>query len=146
MTALKNYGWGIGVNYEHKLTEFLSIKPGLGHMTCLSDIIVTTVNLKFLSHYYPLSNGLDKLYVGVGAGCDFIMYNTAISQDDNISLIATIGWKWKVLPYLMIDPSIGWKYSVRQTDNHKDAGKYLNNGFQWGIGFKFFFQNKKKMK
>jgi hypothetical protein len=30
MTALRNYGFGLGINYEHKLTDFLSIKPGLG--------------------------------------------------------------------------------------------------------------------
>jgi len=146
MTALKNYGWGLGVNYERKLTEFLSIKPGFGHMTCFSDITVTTVNLKLLSHYYPLSNGLDKLYTGAGVGCDFVMYNnnTAIPQDDNVSLLAIIGWKWKILPHLMIDPSIGWKLYVHQTDNHKDVGKYLNDGFQWGVGLKLFFQNRKK--
>jgi hypothetical protein len=26
--ALQNIGFGIGINYEHKLTDYLSIKPG----------------------------------------------------------------------------------------------------------------------
>ena len=149
ITALNNFGWGLGLNYERKLNDFLSIKPGFGHMACFSDIIVTTVNIKFLSHYYPLSGGLDKLYIGTGVGGDFIMYdnNTAIQGDEAVSLMATIGWKWKALPYLMIDPSIGWKFYVHKTENHEEVGKYLNSGFQWGMGLKFIFmRNKHKIK
>jgi hypothetical protein len=56
LTALRNLGFGIGVNYEHKLTNFLSIKTGLGHMACFSNVTVVTVDVLLFFYYYPLSN------------------------------------------------------------------------------------------
>jgi len=144
MTALKNYGWGLGVNYERKLTNFLSIKPGFGHMVCFSDITVVTVGLQLFLYYYPLSDGLDKLYVGIGNGCDFILYINDTPQDTVISLTPVLGWKWKVLPYLMIEPLIGWKFFVLETNNYENIDRYLNRGFQWGLNFKLYIQNFKK--
>jgi len=142
MTALKNYGFGIGVNYEQKLTNFLSIKPGFGHMACFSDITVVTVGIQLFLYYYPLSNGLDKLYIGLGNSCDFIMYINDTPQDTVISLTPILGWKWKVLPYLMIEPFIGWKFFVLKTENYENIDRYLNGGFQWGLSFKLFMKNK----
>lgn len=142
MTALKNYGFGIGINYEHKLTNFLSIKPGIGHMVCFSDITTVTVGLQLFLNYYPLSDGLDKLYIGLGNGCDFIMYINDVPQDTVISLTPLLGWKWKVLPFLMIEPFTGWKFFVLKTNNYENIDRYLNEGFQWGLSFKIFMQNK----
>jgi hypothetical protein len=146
MTALKNYGYGIGISYERKLTNFLSIKPGFGHIVCFSDVMVVTVNLQLFLSYYPLSNGLDKLYIGLGNGVDFIMYQNDINKDTAIWLAPIIGWKWKVLPYLMIEPFIGWKFFVDKTNNYGNVDRYLNGGFQWGIGLKLFINDKNKKK
>jgi hypothetical protein len=144
MIALKNLGIGIGVNYEHKLTDFLSIKPGFGHMACFLDTIVLTVDIQLFLYYYPLSNGLDKLYVGLGNACDFVMYpeKDNVQDDVVISIIPTLGWKWKMTNYLMIDPFIGWRFYVMETDNYDNKKEYLKNGFQWGINLKIFLQNK----
>lgn len=144
LTALQNLGFGIGVNYEHKLTDFLSIKPGLGHMFCFLDITVVTVGIKLFLNYYPLSNGLDKLYIGLGSGCDFIMYpnEDGISGDTAISITPIVGWKWKALRYVMIDPFIGWKFYIIETNNYENIKNYLNSGFQWGINLKIFLPNK----
>ena len=139
ITALRNLGFGIGVNYEYKLTDFLSIKPGFGHMACFSDLTVLTVDLQLSLNYYPLSNGLDKLYISLGSGCDFIMYpNNNISDDTAISIISILGWKWKIFKYLMIEPFIGWKSYIMSTNNYEDNRRYLNDGFQWGINIKIF--------
>jgi hypothetical protein len=146
MTALKNYGFGIGINYEHKLTDFLSIKPGFGHMVCFADMITVTVNLQLFLHYYPLSNGLDRLYIGIGNGADFTMYQNDILDDTAIWLTPMMGWKWKVLPYLMIEPFIGWKFFVVKTSNYENVDKYLNGGFQWGINTKLLIKNINKNK
>ena len=142
ITALRNYGYGIGVNYEHILTNFLSIKPGFGHMTCFSGMIVVTVNLQVFLYYYPLSDGLDKLYIGLGNGADFIMYQHNIPEDKGIWLSPVLGWKWKVLPYLMVEPFIGWKFYIDKTNNYDNVDRYLNSGFQWGIGFNLFMKNR----
>jgi len=126
MTALKNYGFGIGINYEHKLTDFLSIRPGFGHMVCFSDITTVTVGIQLFLYYYPLSNGLDKLYVGLGNGCDFLMYINDTPQDTVISLT----------------PLLGWKFFLVKTENYDKVDRYLNKDFQWGLGFKLFMKNK----
>jgi hypothetical protein len=141
LTALKNFGYGIGVNYERKLTEFLSIKPGFGHMVCFSEIMAVTVNLQLFLNYYPLSNGLDKLYFGLGNGSDFIMYPNEddMSEDNAISITPVLGWKWNIFKHLMIEPFLGWKFYIRVTNNNKNIENYLNNGFQWGINFKLIF-------
>ena len=140
MTALRNYGFGIGVNYERKLTNFLSIKPGFGHMVSFSDLVVVTVDLQLFLFYYPLSNGLDKLYVGLGNGCDFIMYTNDIPQDIVISLTPLLGWKWKAFKFLMIEPFLGWKFFLVKTKNYEKVDRYLNEGFQWGLNFKLMLQ------
>jgi hypothetical protein len=148
ITALRNYGFGLGINYEHKLTDFLSVKPGMGAMICFSDMTfsnmaVITVGVTLFLNYYPLSDGLDKLYVGLGIGTDFLMYQNDIPQDTVISTVPILGWKWKVLPYLMIEPFVGWKFYIDKTENYEDFDKYANGGFQWGLSLKLFLKNRK---
>jgi hypothetical protein len=148
ITALRNKGFGLGINYEHKLTDFLSVKPGMGAMICFSDLTfsnmaVITVGVTLFLNYYPLSDGLDKLYVGLGGSCDFLMYQNDIPQDTVISIVPVLGWKWKVLPYLMIEPFIGWKFYIDKTENYEDFDKYANGGFQWGLSLKLFLKNRK---
>ena len=38
LSSLLNHGWGIGLNYEKKLFDFLSVKGNVGHMTFLTGI------------------------------------------------------------------------------------------------------------
>ena len=144
IAALRNYGYGIGVNYERKITDFFSVKPGFGHSVYFADMITVTVNLQLFFYYYPLSSGLDKLYVGIGNGADFIMYNEDIEQDTAIWLTPMAGWKWKILPYLVIEPFVGWKFFIDKTENYENVDKYLDEGFQWGLSFILFIKNVKK--
>jgi hypothetical protein len=90
-----------------------------------------------------LSNGLDKLYIGLGNGTDFIMYpNKGLEGDTAISMIPVLGWKWKVIQYLMIEPFLGWKFYLIKTNNYENIGNYLDNSFQWGLNIKLFLPNK----
>lgn len=145
MTAIKNLGYGIGINYERKLTDFLSIKPGFGHMVCFSEMLVTTVNIQLFFNYYPLSNGMDKLYIGFGNGCDFMMYPGKSDMENDVAVFITplLGWKWKALNFLMVEPYIGWKFYVSASNNNENIDNYLSKGFQWGISFKIFFTNRR---
>jgi hypothetical protein len=144
ITALQNSGFGIGVNYEHKLKDFLSIKPGFGLMAIFSDTTVVAFDSRLLLNFYPLSNGLDKLYIGFGSGCDYFMYpaKNDTPEDIAVSIIAITGWKWRALPYLMIDPFVGWKFYTDITTNYENVKKYVKGGLQWGIIIKLFFPNK----
>jgi hypothetical protein len=77
VTGLLNQGWGIGLSFEEKIFRFLSVKGTLGHMTFLTgidEVYCTSVNISLFVNYYPLGNGLDKLYIGLGNGCDFMNY------------------------------------------------------------------------
>jgi len=140
MAALRNNGFGVGVNYERKLTDFLSIRPGIGSMVFFSEVTIVTVNLQLFFYYYPLSNGLDKLYVGLGNGFDFIIYTNDIPNDKIYSLTPVLGWKWRALRFLIIEPFVGWKFYLVKTKNYDEVDKYLNEGFQWGLNFKLLFQ------
>jgi hypothetical protein len=112
-------------------------------MACFSDPMVLSVNLRLFSYYYPLSDGLDKLYVGVGSGADFIMYpeNDDMESDTTVSITPVLGWKWRALKWLMFDASIGWKFYLVETNNYENIRNYFDDGFQWGLGFKIFFEN-----
>ena len=94
MAALKNDGLGFGLNYERKLTEFLSIKPGFGQMTYfekVSALTAITIDLQLSLCYYPLSNGLDKLYIGLGSGYGFVTYNKKRPSDFYASINPVVG-------------------------------------------------------
>jgi hypothetical protein len=147
MIALQYSGFGLGINYEHKLTDFLSIKIGFGQIVCFSDITVVTIDQQLYLYYYPLNNGLDKLYIGLGNGGNLFLYPNYqnkgnVSEDAAISITAIVGWKWRVFKYLMIDPFIGWQYNIKITENYEKFDNYLNDGFQWGINFKILLPNK----
>jgi hypothetical protein len=147
LTGLKNSGWGIGVNYEHKLFDFLSVKGGIGHMTFqtdINDVYCTSVNISLFAHYYPLRGGLDKSYIGIGCGGDFMNYfgdgelpNN--SEDTLISIIPITGWKWHVLKYLMIDVRVGYKFVIQDAENYTKIKDYVNAGVQFGLGFNILF-------
>ena len=144
MAALKNNGIGFGLNYERKLTNFLSIKPGFGQMTYFENVttlMAITIDLQLSVYYYPLSNGLDKLYIGLGSGYGFVTYNKKMPTDFYASINPVIGWKWKIVPFLMVEPFIGWKFLMHGSNSYEDIEKYLNGGLQGGIGIKLFIKD-----
>ena len=147
MTALKNNGLGFGLNYERKLTDFLSIKPGFGQMTYFENfttLTAITIDLQLSLYYYPLSNGLDKLYIGLGSGYGFVTYDNKRPADFYASVNPVLGWKWKIAPFLMVEPFIGWKFLMYGQNSYADIEKYLNGGLQWGIGIKLFIKDIRK--
>jgi hypothetical protein len=146
MIALQYSGFGLGINYEHKLTDFLSVKLRFGQMVCFSDITIITVDQQLFFYYYPLNSGLDKLYIGLGHGGNLFIYPNRdnASVDAAISITPILGWKWKIFKYLMLDPFIGWNFNILITNNYENFNDYLNGGLQWGINFKIIVPNKTK--
>jgi hypothetical protein len=132
--------------------DFLSIKGNLGHMTFLTgikDVYNTSVSMSLFFNYYPLSNGLDKLYFGIGNGCDFMNYFgkgelPPTTKDTLIHITPQLGWKFNVLPFLMIDVSTGYKFIVIGSRNYREIMNYVNPGFRFGINFLIFFNRIKK--
>ncbi|MDR3283964.1 MAG: hypothetical protein LBS97_02160 [Treponema sp.] len=147
LTGLTNSGWGIGINYEQKLLDYLSVKGGIGHMTFLTgqdDVYCASVNISLFLNYYPLGSGLDTVYVGLGGGVDFMNYFGGGPLPDNpedtlISIIPITGWKWHVLKPLMLDVYVGYKAVIQDAENYRKIKDYVNAGVQFGVGFKVFF-------
>jgi hypothetical protein len=152
VTGLLNQGWGIGLSYEEKMFRFLSVKGTFGHMTFLTGIegvYCTSVNIALFVNYYPLGNGLDKLYLGVGSGCDFMNYFGGgevppNAEDVLIFITPRIGWKFIPGKYFMIDVSAGYKFVVVDAYNYSEIKRYTNTGPQFGLGFKIFFRKKEE--
>ncbi|GHV68145.1 hypothetical protein AGMMS49928_06870 [Spirochaetia bacterium] len=146
LNGLLNQGWGIGFSFEKKITGYLSVKGTFGHMTFLTGIpgvYCTTIDISSFLNYYPLGNGLDKLYAGIGCSTDFLNYFgdgelPGDTGDTVISLIPKAGWKWRALKRLMIDVSIGYKFGIVDADNYKDTDYFLPGGLQYGVNFKLF--------
>jgi len=149
LTALVNHGWGIGLIYEIDLLECLSVKGGLGHMTVMTgidEVYNTSVGVSLFINYFPFNNIFDKFYFSAGSGCDFMNYFgdgelPTTKQDTLIHVTPQIGWKFHVLNYLIIDVSIGYKFIIYNTHNYYDVQKYINPGFQFGIGIKLFLKS-----
>jgi hypothetical protein len=152
VTGLMNQGWGIGLSYEKKILKFLSVKGTFGHMTFLTDIedvYCTSVNISLFVNYYPFGNGLDKLYIGLGNGCDFMNYfgnGEAPPDKEDILIFLTprAGWKFNIVEYVMIDISAGYKFIVVDAYNYSEIKRYTNAGTQFGLGFKIFFKKKEE--
>jgi hypothetical protein len=154
LTSLFNHGWGIGLNYERKLFDYLSLKGNFGHMTFLTgikDVYCTSVHLSLFANYYPLSNGLDKLYIGVGNGCDFMNYFgrgevPPATEDTLVHITPQIGWKINILKFLMVDVSTGYKFIIINAQNYEDIKNYVNDGFRFGINVLILFKQMRKEK
>jgi hypothetical protein len=151
-TGFMNQGWGIGLNYEKKLVDFLSVKGNLGHMTFLTgieEVYSTSVDLSLYFNYYPLSNGLDKLYLGIGGGCDFMNYFgkgelPPTKKDTLIHVTPLLGWKFNIFSFLLVDLFVGYKFLVVDAQNYREIKNYLNPGFRYGIDFLIFLNKKKE--
>ncbi|MDR1216333.1 MAG: hypothetical protein LBK25_06600 [Treponema sp.] len=148
VTGLLNQGWGIGASYEKKLLNYLSVKGTMGHMTFLTgirDIYCTSVNISLFVNYYPFGNGLDKLYIGLGSGGDFMHYfgsgEVPINAGDVlISLTPRMGWKWTISTYCMVDISAGYKVVAGDDFSYRGIKDYTKTGPQFGLSFKLFFE------
>ncbi|MDR1149055.1 MAG: hypothetical protein LBK66_10530, partial [Spirochaetaceae bacterium] len=122
----------------------------IGHMTFLTgieDVYCTSVGIALSVNYYPFGSGLDKLYVVLGSGCDFMNYFgkgevPANAEDVLISLTPGTGWKFIISKYFMMDISAGYKFIVVDAYNYREIKTYTNAGFQFRLGFKVFFRKK----
>ena len=147
LTGLLNHGWGIGLGYEKKAVDWLSFSGVFGHatfLTSLKNVYCTSVSLSLFGNYYPLSAGLDKLYVRAGGGCDFMNYFGSgempeAAEDVLIHITPQLGWKFNATKYLMIDISTGHKFIIDDTQNYKEIKDYVNPGLRFNIGLKLFF-------
>jgi hypothetical protein len=146
LTGLLNQGWGMGLGGEKKIAGWLSVKGTFGHMTFLTgidDVYCTSAHISMFLNYYPLSKGLDKLYISIGNGCDFMHYFGGGDlpdppEDTLIHLTPKLGWKVLVRPWLMLDISAGYKFIIAGSENYRNIRDYTDTGFQFGLGFKIF--------
>jgi len=151
LTGLLNQGWGIGFSYEKKAVDWLSLTGVFGHMTFLTgvkNLYCTSVSLSLFGNYYPFSNGLDKLYLSIGNGSDFMNYfgkaAPEATSDVLISITPLLGWKFNVLKYLMIDVSTRYKFIINSSQNYNEIKDYTNSGFRYSLGFKIFWEMRKE--
>ena len=146
-TALVNHGWGIGLSYEIDFLDYLSVKGGLGHMTVMTgidEVYNTSVGVSLFINYFPFNNIFDNFYFSAGGGCDFMNYFgdgdlPPTTQDILIHLTPQLGWKFRIIKFIMIDVSIGYKFIVSDTQNYENISDYVNAGFNFGLGFKILF-------
>ena len=151
--GLINHGGGIGLGFEKKAVDWLSFTGVFGHMTfltSLADVYCTSVSISLFSNYYPLSSGLDKLYVSIGGGCDFMNYfGSGVlpdpTQDILISFTPLLGWKFYFLQFFMLDISAGYKFVITDTFNYSDVKDYVYSGWRFNIGIKFLFGRKEEL-
>ena len=146
LTGIFNQGWGIGLNYERKLFDYFSVRGNFGHMTFLTgikDVYNTSVSMSLFINYYPLGihNGLEKSYLGIGGGCDFMNYFGSgelppTSKDTLIHITPLIGWKFHVLKFLIIDVSTKYKFIIIDSANYPGIKNYINSGLHFGLDFK----------
>jgi hypothetical protein len=152
LTGVLSQGGGIGLNYERKLFDYLALKGNFGHMTFstgIKNVYCTSVHLSLFANYYPLGGGLDKSYIGIGTGCDFMNYfgkgelpNT--NQDALVHITPQTGWKFRVTDFLMIDVSVGYKFIITNEQNYAEIKKYVNDSFRLGFNIMILFNQLKK--
>ena len=142
ITGLKNSGGGIGLNYEHTLYKYFSVKGGFGHMTfktSLDDVYCTSVDISLFLSVYPFGEGLNKLYFGVGNGADFMNYfgKGAVPEtgkDTIIYLTPYIGYKLFCFKYIIFDFNIGYRINIVSSNNYYNVHEYLTSGIQFNVG------------
>jgi hypothetical protein len=128
--------------------DWLSFTGIFGHMTFLTgseNVYCTSVSLSLFSNYYPLINGLDKLYASVGCGCDFMNYFgkgklPETSNDTLLHITPLLGWKFNVLKFLMLDISTGYKFVITDSQNYREIKDYVNPCFRFNLGFRIVFK------
>jgi hypothetical protein len=142
IAGMLNQGGGLGVKYETKVySNYFSLKGSLGHMlfkTGIKDVYCASVNMSLFINYYPFG-GLDKLYLGIGNGCDFMNYfgsgKLPTEGGDTLVFLTSIaGYKFNFKP-ISIGVSVGYKFIIAGSDNYENIEHYVNNGIQLGLGF-----------
>ena len=137
-TGIKNNGWGAGIRWEKELFRFFSIRPGFSHMSLFPldlDYNIITVGIELEALFYPFGRGLDRLYLGIAQGCEFLMYpGKADDQNDSaIYILPEIGWKQNFLNYVMLDVFINYRIYLNSDDiNPAVMNNVLDTGFQYG--------------
>ena len=118
-------------------------------LTGIEDVYCTSVSISLFANYYPFGNGLDKLYIGLGNGCDFMHYFGSVevppnAEDILIFITPKIGWKFTLKNIFLIDISVGYKFVVVDAYNYSEIKRYTNAGPQFGLAFKIFFKMKEE--
>lgn len=140
-TGLKNNGWGLGLNYEIAIRDFLAVRPGFSHMTLFptgSDIVCTTVGLNFDLLFYPFFKGLEGPYVAGRFDTEFVMFPNSEMQKE-IALMATpfLGWKFSVREFVFFDIFFGYRFLLNKSEfSNAEVANYYGNKFQYGIKIK----------
>jgi hypothetical protein len=149
ITGFRNHGWGLGLNYEKKIFDYLSVKTTFGHMTFLTGVehvYCASVNMSLFANYYPFGKGLEALYIALGSDCDFMNYFgkgevPPDAQDILIFMTPKIGWKYNIKNYVMVDLSAAYKFAFVDASNYREIERYTKTGLQLKLGFKIFFEN-----
>ncbi len=144
-TGLENSGFGIGLTYERMLVDFLSLKGGFSHMVMWpkrESFVLTTVGVKLAAFYYPLSSGMQGLFIGPEMSTDFLMYtgqNKPLDhdQDSLIAITPTLGWKQSIYELLFVDVFIGWRMNITSPALPSGLKSHYDTGFVYGFNFKF---------
>lgn len=135
--GIKNNGWGLGVSYERKITEFAAAKINFSHCTVNPfqiDSTVTTVGLKITPLIYPFNKGLNFLYFGCEGSTDFLMISNADKSYSIIGISPIVGFKQSFLELFLIDLFCGYKFIIKDDISAKTP--FNEQGFTYGIKFK----------
>jgi hypothetical protein len=136
-----NHGWGLGLKYEQKILNDMSVRSGFGHITfktSYEDAWCATAGFTLFVNFYPFDKGLEGPYFGAGGGFDFLGYFASDSLPKNarneiISFIPMIGWKQNVTKAFFVDAYLGYKLPISDRGTYDGAETYINKGFQYGI-------------
>ncbi len=141
-TGLKNNGWGLGLNYEIAIFDFLAVRPGFSHMTLFpsgSDTICATVGINFDLLFYPFFRGLEGPYVAGRFGTEFAMFPNNEKMKTETALMATpfLGWKFSVRELVFFDIFFGYRFLLNKSQfSNEEVASHYGNKFQYGIKIK----------
>ncbi|MDR1868062.1 MAG: hypothetical protein LBQ77_07340 [Treponema sp.] len=149
IAGTRNQGGGLGLKYEHKVFDWFSLKIGFGwtaFKTNTEDVYCTALTTAVFFNYYPFNEGLNKLYIGIGSGCDFLNYfgdgvTPEKSTDTTAFLIPMIGYKYYISKW-MFDVNFGYKIILTNYYQYNLEDFINTTSIQIGVGFKYFFKNK----
>ena len=144
--SLRRNGWGFGCSFEQYLAFHTAFKANIRHCTFVRNgELFPSVNFGLAAEYYPLSLSLDKLYLSLGGGFDYLAYSddeySEEAQREFVSVIPELGWKWTVNDYVALDIHAGYKYVFEKQGAvvPSDYGDYLKKGPTAGVGVKVRF-------
>lgn len=149
--GLTKPGAGLNYNFEKYLGNHLAVSGiggggfFFGDWFSFEDLVVMgSCGVNF--RVYPLHDSLRGLYIGGGAGGDAMFYfgNNTVPEGTQkyfAFVKPEIGWKFYLLRFFMIDVNMNYKWqSVIDRESLPEFyQKYLDDGFHFGIGFKFFW-------